>query len=103
MDNFELRSLIARRAQVELREANIFESITSLVMDLEIAGPLRLQEMLNSDDENFTHDIFGIYRHLNRKTGELENCFVPRFHDGQALKMIPEWFTPTTKPGVTTG
>ena len=41
--------------------------------------PLRLHDLLAADDFNFTHDIGGIYRHLNRESGELEDCFVPRF------------------------
>jgi len=41
--------------------------------------PLKLQELLEADDFNFSHDIFGIRRHLNRETGQLENCFLPRF------------------------
>ena len=40
---------------------------------------LRLKEMANCDDGNFGHDVLGIYRHLNRQTGEMEDCFVPRF------------------------
>lgn len=40
--------------------------------------PLKLADMLNADDFQFAHDVFGIARHLNRKTGRLENCFVPR-------------------------
>lgn len=31
-------------------------------------------------DFNLSHDVFGIRRHLNRATGELENCFLPRCH-----------------------
>ena len=41
--------------------------------------PLKLQELLEPDDTNFAHDVFGIRRHINRKTGKLENCFVPRY------------------------
>jgi hypothetical protein len=41
--------------------------------------PLRLGELLDADDFNFWHDIAGIRRHLNRETGELVNCFLPRF------------------------
>lgn len=41
--------------------------------------PLRLAELAEAGDFDFAHDIAGIYRHLNRKTGKLENCFVPRF------------------------
>lgn len=50
--------------------------------------PIDLERMLAADDFNFCHDAFGIRRHLNRETGQLEDCFVPRFatqgqHDWQ--------------------
>lgn len=41
--------------------------------------PLKLPELLEASDEDFSHDIFGIRRHINRETGELEDCFLPRF------------------------
>lgn len=34
--------------------------------------------LLNSSGQDFAHDIVGIERNLNRQTGKLENCFVPR-------------------------
>jgi len=40
---------------------------------------LRLAELLDADDFNFIHDVDGITSHLNRETGQLENCFLPRF------------------------
>lgn len=45
--------------------------------------PLRLDDWLEADDFNFTHDVGGIRRHLNRQTGELMDCFVPRFARGE--------------------
>jgi hypothetical protein len=42
-------------------------------------NPLRLHDLAAADDFNFSHDIVGIYRHLNRETGKLENYFRPRF------------------------
>lgn len=42
-------------------------------------NPLRLRELLKANDGDFAHDIFGIRRHLNRTTGELEDCFSPRY------------------------
>ena len=39
---------------------------------------LKLEELLNADDFNFLHDILGIRDHLNRETGKLEDCFLPR-------------------------
>lgn len=40
--------------------------------------PLDLKKLLDADDFNFAHDIFGINQHINRKTGKLERFFVPR-------------------------
>ena len=54
----------------------------SLVIDLTFcnySNPLRLQEMLESSDFNFLHDVLGIAKHLNRDTGLLTDCFSPRF------------------------
>lgn len=41
--------------------------------------PLKLAELLAADDANFAHDVFGIERHIDRRTGELTDCFLPRF------------------------
>lgn len=40
--------------------------------------PLELDRLLKADDFNFTHDVFGIMRHINRKTGKLTGFFLPR-------------------------
>jgi hypothetical protein len=42
--------------------------------------PLDLEKLAGADDFNFAHDVFGIRRHLDRDTGTLQNCFVPRCH-----------------------
>jgi hypothetical protein len=41
--------------------------------------PLRLQELLRASRFEFSHDVFGIRRHLNRETGQLGDYFLPRF------------------------
>lgn len=44
--------------------------------------PLHLAAMLQGAKDNsfdFIHDLSGIYRNLNRDTGKLSNCFLPRF------------------------
>jgi len=41
--------------------------------------PLRLQELAEADDFNFWHDMGGIAYHLDRTTGKLGGCFLPRF------------------------
>ncbi len=40
--------------------------------------PLDLPGLLAADAFTFSHDVFGIRRHLNRDTGEMMGCFVPR-------------------------
>lgn len=39
---------------------------------------LDLEKLLNFDDFNFNHDIFGINYHIDRNTGKLKNFFLPR-------------------------
>lgn len=41
-------------------------------------NPLNLPKLLRADEFNFSHDVFGIRRNLNRTTGKLDNCFSPR-------------------------
>ena len=41
--------------------------------------PLKLKEWLAADDSNFAHDLMGIWRHIDRTTGTLRDCFLPRF------------------------
>lgn len=41
-------------------------------------NPLDLAALLGADDFNFTHDLCGIARHIDRETGKLMDCFVPR-------------------------
>lgn len=41
--------------------------------------PLRLGALLQADNFNFAHDVFGIRQHLNRTTGQIEDCFLPRY------------------------
>lgn len=59
-------------------------SILHCTMDITAAHangtPLRLADMLAADDFNFAHDWSGIRRHLNRETGQMLSCFLPRFH-----------------------
>lgn len=42
-------------------------------------NPLDLQRLLDADDFNFAHDVFGIDRHIDRSTGQLLDFFSPRF------------------------
>ena len=72
---------IIERAAVMEREYGSKLDRLSLRMDLEATHakcPLDLKRLAEFPDFDFAHDIYGIMGHLNRKTGELENCFVPR-------------------------
>lgn len=54
----------------------------SLIMDLEVANDifsLRLDDFLQADNFNFSHDIVGIQNNINRQTKQFENFFIPRF------------------------
>ena len=61
---------------------NIWSDDLNCMMDITATHnsgcPLDLQALLDFDDYQFMHDVFGIARHLNRKTGQLGNCFLPR-------------------------
>ena len=62
---------------------NIYvESRIDLEMDIvacHLNGcPLDLKKLLGADNFNLVHDVGGIRRHMNRTTGKLEDCFLPR-------------------------
>jgi hypothetical protein len=63
----------------------------AIAIDLVMAHrmqPLDLELLLKADDGNFAHDVFGIMRHIDRNSGAMRDCFVPRFarfqHDHDA-------------------
>lgn len=73
---------IVDRALPLLRKAGAKVTPLDLMMAISCVHaqmPLHLRNLAAADDFQFAHDVAGIYRHLNRRTGELENCFVPRF------------------------
>jgi hypothetical protein len=41
--------------------------------------PLRLEELLAAPPADFAHDVFGIREHIDRDTGTLRDCFLPRY------------------------
>ena len=53
-----------------------------MLLDLEAVNSsgdgLDFEKLIKFDDFNFLHDILGIRKHINRETGELEDCFLPR-------------------------
>jgi len=80
LDQMAIIAKIAARA-VEMANQNKYTRMTA-IMDISTCNsscPLRLDDLLAADDFNFAHDVFGINQHLNRETGELNDCFLPRF------------------------
>jgi hypothetical protein len=80
--DFKLIVEIAERIEREL--PNYPDDRRTLIMDLNACHsngcPLQLEELLNADRFEFAHDIYGIRKAINRRTGELtEDCFVPRY------------------------
>jgi hypothetical protein len=75
--------LIAGRASKLAGRLGVRYTVLDADMDLtavHVNGcKLRLQELLNADEGNFGHDVFGIRRHIDRKTGKLGDCFLPRY------------------------
>ncbi len=78
-EDFKQIYAITKRA---VKEIQGFEDLMSLEMDIIATHtngcPLDLQKLLNADAFNFAHDIVGINNHIDRETGELKNCFLPR-------------------------
>jgi len=80
-EDFKLILKIAERVEDDI--SNYPDNRQTLLMDLNACHsngcPLRLAELFVAEDFDFTHDIFGIRSHINRNTGKLEDCFVPRY------------------------
>lgn len=54
----------------------------TLIMDLSACHaqcPLDFSALAKADGFNFSHDVCGIAKHMDRSTGLLTDCFVPRF------------------------
>jgi hypothetical protein len=41
--------------------------------------PLKLKELLEAPEFDFAHDVLGITSHIDRETGKLLHCFLPRY------------------------
>jgi len=82
----EDRALMLLCAQRATRIARAFKVRYPLIdaqLDLTVTHThgcaLDFAGLLAARDSDFAHDVFGINAHLDRRTGELKDCFVPRF------------------------
>jgi hypothetical protein len=81
-EDSELVWKIVDRAQALLTSMGNFNRMAT-AMDLTACHAngtsLDLLGILSADDFNFAHDVCGIMRHIDRTTGKLGDCFVPRY------------------------
>lgn len=74
--------IIERAEQEAIFGGYDFGDRASLEMDLVATHangcPIDFQRLLDAEQFVFTHDIFGIMRHLDRRSGKLTMCFIPR-------------------------
>ena len=74
---------ISRRAVAMAQELGHDIPIMDFHMDITACHangcPLKLSELASAPQFDFAHDVFGIRRHINRETGQLEDCFLPRY------------------------
>ncbi len=82
----EDRLVILAIAQRAVKLAAKYEALypqLELIMDITACHAngceLALSQLLISNDGDFAHDVFGISRHIDRKTGHLGQCFMPRY------------------------
>lgn len=70
-------------ARITKRARNTLSIVDPMSLDMDIsaahiADPLDLDKLESFDDRNFAHDIYGIMRHIDRNTGKMNRCFLPR-------------------------
>lgn len=74
---------IAGRAVTLAEKTGARPNQTAIEMDIAAAHrngcPLRLAELLEASDADCLHDVSGIVRYLDRRTGALTDNFEPRF------------------------
>ena len=80
-ENRIMQKILRRAEQLGVKNKKGRFDAMSLEMDLlavHARTPLCLTALANSGSFTFLCDVLGIVRHLNRRTGVLEDCFVPR-------------------------
>lgn len=81
MTKDEMLTIVEIAKRAEEKGLLMFDR-TSLIMDIQVAHKqfnLKLNELLNADDFDFSHDIVGIQKNINRHEKTVENCFLPRY------------------------
>ncbi len=91
----EVEGQIMRRAAKMVERLGTHYPNMDIIMDVDACHsngcPLQLQALLDAEDHDFAHDIFGIRQHINRRTGQLMNCFLPRYAACQETAKRKAW------------
>jgi len=93
IEGLMLISEIAKRAHKNFEQyigSDLQITVLDIIMDIETTNktiPLDLSRLLAAPEADFNHDIIGIIQNLNRETGEIENCFSPRYTKQMELKL----------------
>ena len=75
-----ISNIVSRLIQYGYRD-NVPIDRLSAEMDITAAhinSKLSLQRLLESDEFNFKHDVYGILNHIDRNTGAMKDEFSPR-------------------------
>ncbi|KVZ18619.1 hypothetical protein WT88_29495 [Burkholderia stagnalis] len=75
--------LVASRYQAMRKDMGLTPvDMLDLHMDLTACHangcPIDWEKLNGADDVTLAHDVGGIQRHINRRTGKLEDCFLPK-------------------------
>jgi hypothetical protein len=75
-----IRQIVERAVEVFNIEASGRQTLTMDITAAHLNGcPLDLPGLLAAEAFDFTHDIAGIARHMDRETGKIGGAFLPRY------------------------
>lgn len=74
----EIAEMAVRAAQDYGFDYNLLDATMDLTACHANGMKLNLEKLLNAPEEDFCHDVFGIRRYIDRFTGKIDGCFVPR-------------------------
>ena len=82
-EDAEVIAEIAKRVNSMATKTGFTYDVMAASMDITATHrngcPLKLGELLGADEFNFAHDTLGILHHIDRESGQLTDCFVPRY------------------------
>lgn len=86
----DLIEKIADRAVNLAEQCGEHMTVFDVMMDVTAAHvndhAIDLADLLAADNADFAHDVFGIRHHIDRSTGKLGDCFVPRYAAREAVR-----------------